>query len=62
MPGTDDYRCVSPAQRRAQVVVAASLPPGITTAQFSSLVALAVERRLRELLPGDDCAVVAVSC
>lgn len=47
---------------RTQVVVAASLPPGVTAAQFSSLVHACVERRLAELLPLVDCAVVSASC
>jgi hypothetical protein len=44
------------------VIVAASLPPGISAAQFSALVHACVERRLAELLPLTDCAVIAASC
>ena len=47
---------------RTAVVVAASLPPGISAAAFSSLVMLAVERRLRELLGPGSYAVIAASC
>lgn len=47
---------------RMLVIVAASLPPGISAAQFSALVHACVERRLAELLPLTDCAVIAASC
>ena len=51
-----------PAPARTQVVVAASLPPGVTAAQFSSLVHACVERRLAELLGPGAYAVVSASC
>lgn len=47
---------------RSQVVVAATLPPGVTGAQFSSLVARCVELRLAELLGQGNYAVIAVTC
>ena len=47
---------------RTLVIVAASLPPGVSASQFSSLVHACVERRLAELLPLVDCAVVSASC
>ena len=43
-------------------MVAASLPPGVTAAQFSSLVHACVERRLAELLGPGAYAVVSASC
>ncbi len=47
---------------RTAVIVAVSLPPGITAAQFSALVRCCVERRLSELLGPVNCAVVTSSC
>lgn len=47
---------------REQVVVAATLPSGVTAGQFAVLVQVAVERCLSDLLGPVNCAVVTYFC